>query len=117
MFSEPAKQDLKYHKTTVYSDRNKEQQKVAEVDCITLKKLFDDYKIDRCDLLKIDCEGSEYDILLTTDAATMAKVGEIIMEYHSFTSYSVDHLRNFLVKHGFRVDVQQEISKLHAMRV
>jgi len=33
------------------------------------------------DLLKLDCEGAEYDILLGNEAA-LARVGEIRMEYH-----------------------------------
>ena len=117
LFSEPAKQDLKYHKTSVYSDRNKEQQKVADVDCITLKTMFDEYDIERCDLLKIDCEGSEYDILLTADISTMSKIQEIVLEYHSFTTHSVSDLQDFLVKSGFHVDVYPDTSKLYARRV
>lgn len=33
--------------------------------------------------LKIDCEGSEYDILLNTDMDTMAKVTNVVMEVHA----------------------------------
>ena len=34
------------------------------------------------DLLKLDCEGAEYDILLHVDAEDIQKVQEIRMEYH-----------------------------------
>ncbi len=36
----------------------------------------------RCDFLKVDCEGGEYDILLTADEQTLSRVGQIAMEYH-----------------------------------
>jgi hypothetical protein len=31
----------------------------AKIQCILLKDFFTDYKIDNCDLLKLDCEGYE----------------------------------------------------------
>jgi len=34
------------------------------------------------DLLKLDCEGGEYDIFLNTAQADLLKVAEIRMEYH-----------------------------------
>ena len=37
--------------------------KSIQVNSISLKKIFDDNKIDLCDFAKIDCEGSEYSII------------------------------------------------------
>ena len=53
-----------------------------EVRVITLDGLFTMLAIDRCDLLKIDAEGSEYDILLGARDDTLAKVRHIVIEYH-----------------------------------
>ena len=35
------------------------------VNCITLEELFSENQIESCDLLKLDCEGSEKDVVLT----------------------------------------------------
>lgn len=53
-----------------------------EVECIGLDSLFDRHRIERCDLLKIDIEGSEYDVLLNASAATLAKIQRIHGEFH-----------------------------------
>jgi len=56
---------------------------IAEVDVMTLDTLFSGSDISVCDLLKLDCEGAEYDILLNTSAATYGKIRQISLEYHS----------------------------------
>ncbi len=38
--------------------------------------------IPRCDLLKIDCEGSEYEIFYTSTTETLKKVRRIVGEFH-----------------------------------
>ena len=35
-----------------------------EVECTTLERIFDTHHVEHCDLLKIDCEGAEYEILM-----------------------------------------------------
>ncbi len=37
--------------------------KSLTVPCVTLQQLMDENNIGKCDLLKMDCEGAEYDIL------------------------------------------------------
>jgi FkbM family methyltransferase len=39
-------------------------------------------RVERCDFLKIDCEGAEFDFLLSAAAADLRKVRKIVMEYH-----------------------------------
>lgn len=55
---------------------------------------------DGIDLLKLDCEGAEYDILYAPDAP-LEKVREIRMEYHGGRGRE---LAEFLRRQGFRVD-------------
>jgi FkbM family methyltransferase len=84
------------------------------VECTTLPELMKDFQIDRIDLLKLDCEGSEYDILLNCDAAVFDKIGSIALEMHESPngqhnrSEVVDHLRRF----GFSVDIYDERSMM-----
>ena len=39
---------------------------------------------ERCDLLKMDCEGSEYEILLGAEPALLDRIDRISIEYHDF---------------------------------
>ena len=49
---------------------------------VTLDSLLRDSKIERCDFLKMDCEGAEYEILASTSAASFKKIARISMECH-----------------------------------
>jgi len=58
----------------------------------------------RCDFLKIDCEGAEYEILFSADEATLSRIEHIAMEYHdAVTSHSHEELARFLEARGFQV--------------
>lgn len=50
----------------------------------SLNKIFSEKKIDRCDFLKIDCEGAEYPIFKNTHDKIIKKIGHIAMEAHLF---------------------------------
>lgn len=54
----------------------------------------------RVDLLKLDCEGSEYEILLGAAEETLAKIGAIKVEYHQGAR---EKLIERLQKSGFRL--------------
>ncbi len=67
------------------------------VDSITLNSIFESHQIDRCRLLKIDCEGSEYEILL--DTPCLDRVEFLSAEFHtnehlSAQGYSPEMLYN-----------------------
>lgn len=53
------------------------------VDTISLASVFADNGIINCDILKIDCEGSEYSIIAGADPEVLAKARYITMEFHS----------------------------------
>jgi FkbM family methyltransferase len=50
------------------------------VPTITLSEMV--LNLDKIDLLKLDCEGAEYDFLLQANAVDIRKIVEIRMEYH-----------------------------------
>ena len=54
----------------------------ALVECITLQDIFDRWGIGTCDLLKIDCEGCEYEILFSAPDSLLDRIREIRMECH-----------------------------------
>ena len=71
------------------------------------------------DLLKMDCEGAEWDIL--TDFDSLARVRCITMEYHLGPGRNLDDLKALLMQHGFQIRRQAadgpEFGRLLATRV
>src|SRR5437879_4305635 len=46
----------------------------APIEAITLEQVFDRSRIERCDFLKIDCEGAEYDILFGASEVALRRI-------------------------------------------
>lgn len=61
----------------------KKAKKGIPVNCLTLEEVLIENKISKCDFLKIDCEGAEYEILLNTPIEILKKIDQIALEYHS----------------------------------
>ena len=51
-----------------------------DVFCTTLDKIFEDNHLSSCDFLKLDCEGSELEIL--ENSGHLSDIKTIAMEYH-----------------------------------
>jgi len=58
-----------------------------QVKSISLKKIFDINNIKKCNLLKLDCEGSEYEIIESLPENYFEKIDKIIIEYHFAKKY------------------------------
>ena len=52
------------------------------VNSISLQKIFEDNKIDKCKLLKLDCEGAEYEIIDSLSNEYLDKIQNMTIEYH-----------------------------------
>jgi FkbM family methyltransferase len=77
------------------------------VDVVRLETLFERYKIVHCDFLKLDCEGCEFGIIMSLDAALAWRISRIVMEYHNHLSRQFSHrdLVEKLATFGFRTVV------------
>lgn len=73
-----------------------------QVRVTTLCRMMAEYKIDHIDLLKLDCEGAEWDILPNSVEA-FSKITQICMEYHLARGWTVEKLASFLSSHGYEV--------------
>jgi FkbM family methyltransferase len=62
------------------------------IEVISLATLFERYKIERCDFLKLDCEGAEFEIVWESDPALLSRVRRIVMEYHDHLSTQYSHV-------------------------
>ena len=65
--------------STCYS-RTLEAGRTSGIPSTTLDHIFDTLEVNKCKLLKIDCEGSEYEILLST--RSLPKVDYLSGEFH-----------------------------------
>jgi hypothetical protein len=73
----------------------------------SLDAILAENDIERCDFLKVDCEGCEYVVLLGASDNALARVSHIAMEVHLETPERVrqyEALRARLVESGFQVD-------------
>jgi FkbM family methyltransferase len=93
----------------------------GSVRVVTLDDVFALFALDRCDLLKIDAEGAEYEILLGARPETLAKVRHIAIEYHvGLNEHRPEELEEHLRRQGFAVTrfppLDVEGGHLHASR-
>jgi FkbM family methyltransferase len=65
----------------------------------TLEALVSDYHLESIDLMKIDCEGSEYEVMRSATPPVLGRIRAIVMEYHS----GPQDLPELLRKSGFEV--------------
>ncbi|HCN84407.1 MAG TPA: hypothetical protein DIT07_12420 [Sphingobacteriaceae bacterium] len=84
-----------------------------EVKTISLKSICDENNIQTIGLLKLDCEGAEFDILPNIDELSLAKIEEVKMEYH----VDPKELIIFLEKKGYKISVRKERSILFAKKI
>lgn len=71
------------------------------VDAVRLEDIFIANRIERCDFLKMDCEGAEYEILCNAPAHILQKIKAMSVEYHY--GYDIEALKKFLTEQGFTV--------------
>ena len=93
---EPAKSAL--------SDKRPESKGLTRVAAITLDQFVADDGLESIDLLKIDCEGGEYDILSGASGPTLARIQRIALEYHDGPAGRGDDLVRLLTGRGFSVE-------------
>jgi FkbM family methyltransferase len=75
------------------------------VQTITFDKLFEDEKIEHVDLMKIDCEGSEVEILSSPHFQKVAsKIDLIIGEKHNWAGRNPNQMNDALRGAGFKLE-------------
>jgi FkbM family methyltransferase len=80
------------------------EEKYELIECVTLQHVFDEYGIERCHFLKIDCEGAEGKILSALPADYFKRIDRIALEYHA--NIDVPALAELLHCHGFAVTIK-----------
>lgn len=88
---------------------------VVLVPVTTLEEVFKLAQIERCDLLKLNCEGAELDIFQYLSSDTLGKVRKVIVACHPFIygPKGVDTIVEKLTTSGFLVS--RELQEPHIM--
>lgn len=77
----------------------------TRIETTSLPTIMAHYNLPQIDLLKMNCEGAEYEILMSLSPDLLRKIKEIRMEYHQFTHgskrYELGDLTDFLTANGF----------------
>jgi FkbM family methyltransferase len=76
------------------------------VDCITLQDILVEHGRQGIDLVKLNCEGAEYEILDGCSPSDYDQIPNIRLEYHNLdrASRNGDALRARLVARGYRIE-------------
>ena len=90
--------------TARYTLRPRRGAQTLEVACVSLDDVYHENHLERVDVLKIDAEGSEYEILYSAGADTLTRTRMIIVECDTFAEQadsSIQSLAAYLEKAGF----------------
>ena len=78
------------------------------VESISLQKIFEENKISSCKLLKLDCEGAEYQIIDSLPSKYLDKIQNMVIEYHSADT-KPELVKNLILKiknAGFKIETR-----------
>lgn len=80
------------------------------VKVVGIKEIFEENKLKKIDFLKIDAEGSEYEILFNIPNILLSRILKIVLEYHEgiFTEYNHEDIEKMLYKSGFWWTIQPQ---------
>lgn len=74
------------------------------VQTTTLERIFAKNRIEKCDLLKLDCEGSEFKIIYSAPPSVFQKISHLFLEYHDWIpGENHERLIAYLKKMGYTV--------------
>lgn len=104
---------LRGRRTAQHSAHQKSDTSVT-VPATTLGEIWQRFSFTHCDLLKLDIEGSEFDVITSTPPHILSRIRCITMEHHPFAGYNLDDLVEYLSKSGFTVEVSKESNHLVA---
>jgi FkbM family methyltransferase len=92
-----------------------------KVTSTTLSNIMDKNNLDKCNYLKLDCEGAEYDIVFNSPPELFKKVDKIVMECHTprffeikNPAYSQERMISYLSKLGYKVKCVPE-NAMHSL--
>ncbi len=103
---------------SLYQDYSHVKLGSETVNGFTLKSLLDKFNLDRIDLLKMDCEGSEHEILMQCDKITLSRIHYLFVEMHQMTldAFSVEKTIEHLRANNFQSIASNSLSVVNHLR-
>jgi FkbM family methyltransferase len=75
---------------------------------MSLERMMDDHRLPIVNYLKLDCEGSEFEVMRNVSEAGWSRIERAAIEYHEFgRDRKVAELVSILTGNGFEVEVSQ----------
>jgi FkbM family methyltransferase len=100
---------LHRHSNALYSslyqsvDGHANFDEIEEVPAVTFQQLLGGQGVERCNFLKLDCEGAEHEIIGGMSAETAARIDRIGMELHEVEGRDPNDLVRRLQGFGFKM--------------
>lgn len=84
------------------------------VNSTSLMKIFDDNNIEKCNFLKLDCEGAEYEIIEKLPSKYFEMIEKIVIEYHMHDEHPelLEKLKSELLKNNFKFETKRLFSDI-----
>jgi len=88
----------------VYFD--KKEKNLVKVATISLNDIIKNFNLKKINILKMDCEGSEYEIIFSSPTKIFKIIDRIALEFHPLDSKRNEYvLREFLKRRGYHVEL------------
>jgi len=81
------------------------------VQVTSITDIIKKYNLKSIDLLKLDCEGAEYEIILKLPIEILNKIKKISMEVHKIDNFDIKDIEKFLAENNFQVKTEYLLSK------
>lgn len=96
---------------------NQNNTQTITVPCITLTDIIQQNNLQKIDLLKLDCEGSEYDILYHTAPELIKRINRMVIEVHDLdkAQNNVSAFNQYIQSLGYTTTHEPINSFCHAL--
>lgn len=94
------------HNHSLYKDYLPAIAKRVKVRGVSLPDFLQENDLKQISLLKMDIEGSEYEVLNSLQSADWIKIPAIFLEYHDWIQYHHTQLEKILQQNGFRTKIR-----------
>jgi FkbM family methyltransferase len=98
----------------IYESKLDNKNNRLTVQCVTIKDIFDENKLDICDFLKIDSEGAEHKIIFNCPMEYLHRIKQFAIEVHGDTKPLIDYLNS---KGFVTYETKKALGMLYAWKV
>jgi FkbM family methyltransferase len=93
--------------------KNTKSDSKIDIKTISLQDIIKNNNIQKIDFLKLDCEGTEYEILLNLDHLILQKIDKIVAEMHpNIENFKIRDVKEFLISNGFDVRIIHPLNNI-----